>query len=378
MPTFNLNLDDDAYQAAIARAQADGKSIEQLMADFLTSYAGDAPETDTASVGGSQTTYTVQSGDTLASIARKLYNNVRKYPLIRQANNINAEGHLYVGQVLIIPDISDSPRPTRRPRPTQPTTSEPTTPTPTAPAPSEPAPEPTPEPISPVVPDVSTVDPCEPVSGASHKLLSINGAVTDRPAPRHADLNLSMRGYEPTNETRDLISIGGATDSNAPQLRGLFEDKRVPDFPTVYRVHDWDWGQGPDGAAGRLLSLYDVSLIGMRTELGEVISVPSAGYSIGEGMQVLVLYATIERVTIKYTREDNVIDGYTLHIEGICVEPTLRAAYDERDSTDRRQLVALAAGAPLGRATGDEIKVAIRDKGTFMDPRTSKDWWRSA
>jgi hypothetical protein len=29
----------------------------------------------------------------------------------------------------------------------------------------------------------------------------------------------------------------------------------------------------------------------------------------------------------------------------------------------------------LGRATGAEVGVAIRDKGSFMDPRSLKDWW---
>ena len=41
----------------------------------------------------------------------------------------------------------------------------------------------------------------------------------------------------------------------------------------------------------------------------------------------------------------------------------------------RRHLPALRAGQPFGRANGDEIQVAIRDTGKFMDPRTRKDWW---
>ena len=30
----------------------------------------------------------------------------------------------------------------------------------------------------------------------------------------------------------------------------------------------------------------------------------------------------------------------------------------------------------VGRARGNEIQVAIRDTGRFMDPRTRKDWWQ--
>jgi hypothetical protein len=172
--------------------------------------------------------------------------------------------------------------------------------------------------------------------------------------------------------------MNGPTDYSAPQLRGLFADKRTPNFPTVYKVHNWNWGGGPDGTRGPLLTQYDVTMLGMNVQQGEVIYVPNAGYSIGDGMQVLVLYATTERATIKYTREDNVIDGYTLHIEGICVEPTLRQIYDQMERNGRRELLALAAGQPLGRARGNEIAVCVRDKGTFMDPRTQKDWWRSA
>jgi hypothetical protein len=124
------------------------------------------------------------------------------------------------------------------------------------------------------------------------------------------------------------------------------------------------------------LTKYEVTLLGMTTQPGEIIRVPDAGYSIGEGMQVLVLYATTERITLKYTREDNVVDGYTLHIEGVCVEPQLRALYQQMNANGRRQLPSLPAGQPFGRARDREIRISVRDKGTFMDPRSAKDWWQ--
>ena len=362
MPRLNLNLDDAILEGARRRAVQEGKTLEQVLADYLTTFAGDVtppPSTAESTVAGSATnSYTVQRGDTLTKIARAVYGDPYLYPLIQQANNIDDAGRIYVGQVLVIPPMEEST--TSPATPTTPPTSQPTQPQPTQPV------VPTPE-----------VDPCAPIPGTIYKLLTISSPTTDRPAPQHADLNLSMRGYAPTSATAGLIEIGGATDSRAPQLRGLFADRRIPEFPTVYRVYDWNWGQGPQGARAGLLSHYEVTLIGMQVTPGEIIYVPNAGYSIGEAMQVLVLYATLERVTIKYTREDNVIDGYTLHIEGLCVEPTLQAIYDDRDRNDRRQLVALGAGHPLGRAREAEIRVAIRDKGTFMDPRTRKDWWRS-
>ena len=364
---INLNLDDATFQAALQRAQREGKSLEQLMAAHLTTYGGGA-------ASGSQQTYTVQRGDNLGKIARMFYGDVHKYRLIQAANNLDDAGHIWVDQVLVIPPLSGtSPVPPVTPPPLQPPPISPPEPQPeTQPEPQIPTqPEPTPQP-----PSQPEIHPCAPIPGVSYKTLSINGNPSDRPAPKHADLNLSMRGYEPTNAEKGLISMGGATDAAAPQLRGLFEDKRIPEFPNVYKVYDWNWGGGPDGTRAGLYSQYEVTLMGMKTEPGEVIYVPNAGYSIGEGMQVLLLYATTERLTLKYTREDNVIDGYTIHIEDICIEPTLQNAYEEMDRSGRRNLVALAAGQPLGRARSNEIKVCIRDKGTFMDPRTSKDWWR--
>jgi hypothetical protein len=41
----------------------------------------------------------------------------------------------------------------------------------------------------------------------------------------------------------------------------------------------------------------------------------------------------------------------------------------------RLDLAALRPGQPLGRATGVQIDVAVRDDGSFMDPRSAKDWW---
>jgi hypothetical protein len=109
---------------------------------------------------------------------------------------------------------------------------------------------------------------------------------------------------------------------------------------------------------------------------GETIHVPDSGYSIGGGYEVLVLYATSDRITLKYTPDDHVIGGYTLHMENICVEPRLLALYQSWNDAGRDYLPALRAGQAFGRARGDEIGVVIRDRGAFMDPRSRKDWWQ--
>lgn len=56
-------------------------------------------------VGKETRTYTVQKGDTLASISRKFYNTAQRYKDIQDANlnQLNGGVNLKVGQILIIP-----------------------------------------------------------------------------------------------------------------------------------------------------------------------------------------------------------------------------------------------------------------------------------
>jgi hypothetical protein len=103
---------------------------------------------------------------------------------------------------------------------------------------------------------------------------------------------------------------------------------------------------------------------------------PVAGYDIGGGYGALVLYAEPRRLTLKYTGEDNVVAGYTIHLENVCVDENLLALYEQMNAAGRTELPALFPGQPLGRAPGTEIDVAIRDTGSFLDPRSRKDWWQ--
>jgi len=223
------------------------------------------------------------------------------------------------------------------------------------------------------LPLIRAFNPCVPIPGESYGSLTVNPPPTDRPAGEHADLNLALRGYAPTTAYLGLIDIGGGSDPNAPQLPGLFADNRTGAFNAVYRVYDWDWGCNcRDG----LITNPEVTLAGLGVTPGETIHVPDSGYTIGSGYEVLVLYASPERITLKYTREDNVIKGYTLHVEGVCVEPNLLALYRSLNDAGRGRLPALRAGQAFGRARGGEVGVAIRDWGTFLDPRSRKDWWR--
>lgn len=221
---------------------------------------------------------------------------------------------------------------------------------------------------------------CE-VDGTSYPTIPTYDEPDSRPDTLHADLNLSRRGYEPTGEHLGLVDYGGPTDSAAPQLPGLFSDQRTPTFRQNYRVYAWDWGCDCRGALlphpSHPQEVWPVALIGVTTNRGEVIHLPNrrGGEIDGAGYKALVIYADESRVTLKYTRNDDVVSGYTIHIEGICVEPTLLATYRNADNAGRRDLPALYPFQAVGRATGGELRVAIRDTGIFMDPRSRKDWW---
>lgn len=214
--------------------------------------------------------------------------------------------------------------------------------------------------------------PCD-ATGASYGTTPVRAESFN--ADSHPDLNLSVRGYEVTDAPKHLVSYGGATDSRAPQLADLFSDRRAPTFRTVYRVYDWNWSTNQRGS---LLSTWPVTLAGLAATSGELVLVPDSGYSVGDdaGYEVLVLYASESRITLKYTRDDSVVVGYTVHVENVCVDPNLLALYESAHRSGRGALPGLRARQPFGRAVGSEVSVAIRDCGSFMDPRSQKDWWQ--
>ena len=220
----------------------------------------------------------------------------------------------------------------------------------------------------------SKVETC-PQTGASYATLEIPDWQPSPPAESHGDLNLALRGYVLNPDAvLGLVDISGGTDLNAPQLAGLFATPHAPSFQAAYRVHNWDWSCNCRGAP---IDDVDVSLADLAAAPGDTIHVPDSGYGIGGGYETLVLYASAERLTLKYTSEDNVAFGYTLHLESICVDPELVALYQSLNSAGRHALPALRAGQAAGRVRNNgRVRVAIRDAGAFMDPRSSEDWWR--
>ena len=208
---------------------------------------------------------------------------------------------------------------------------------------------------------------------ANYTSIPIISAPTGIPAAQHPDINLAIRGYELTSAALTLVDYAGNTDSNAPQLDTLFTAPRLPNFTNAYQIYRWDWACG---CRGELISNWDTTLLGMKTTPNEMIHVPDSGYDIGGGYEVMVLYAAENRITLKYTREDNVIGGYTIHIEDVCVDPKLVAFYNSLNAAGRSELHALNGAQAFGRAVGNEIKVSVRDAGSFLDARSRKDWWQ--
>lgn len=208
--------------------------------------------------------------------------------------------------------------------------------------------------------------------------------VTDRPAHLHADLNLALRGYSATGFAKTLININGPTDTMAPQLDSLFATDRYPGIKNNYRSYNWVWpangGALPHGNKGAVITEPDVTVVGLQVTPNETIHVPDSGYQISgppsATYNVLVLYAEATRLTLKYTAEDNVVSGYTIHLDNVCVDPALLALYESMNSAGRDYLPALRHGQAVGRALSDELIVVIRDTGAFMDPRSCKDWWK--
>jgi hypothetical protein len=216
------------------------------------------------------------------------------------------------------------------------------------------------------------VDPCEPIAGQTYASVPTVGPPSDRPAPDHADLNMKLRGWSPTGGTLGLVTIAGPTDALAPKLDTLFAGDRVPDFAANYRVNQWDWVTSSPGGP---IEDWEVTLAGFAVSPGEVLELPRSGYEIAPGMGARVLFVDDDSITLKYTGEDNVVSGYTIHAVGLCVEPSLAALYATNDGAGRTELPALGPEQPFARARGSELLVAIRDTGAFMDPRSEKDWW---
>lgn len=269
-----------------------------------------------------------------------------------------------------------------------------TTPPPGTTPPPSTTPPPGTTPTNPVIPQNKTIPENQlylslvlnnAAPSPTHRYTSIPvlGNPTDRPAAEHPDINLAVRGYTNTIDSLTLVDINGPTDSDAPQIMGLFVRANItaaiPTIASVHQVYDWDWGC-PDGLYGcrtQPIAVPAVTMMGFALPAGTPLSIPTRHPEIYAGdYKAMVLYADASRITIAYTREDTVAIGYVVHIEDMHVDVQLRHFYESLNNAGRGELPALRYSELIGYTTGQPVKVVIRDTGAFMDPRSRKDWWQ--
>ena len=218
---------------------------------------------------------------------------------------------------------------------------------------------------------------CPESSDASFTTVPVVGGGSSHPDGEHADLNLALRGYSPTDVAPALFDKDGPVDDDPPQLAGIFADFRAPAFGQAYRVNDWDWNCGGGGCRLGPLDHVAATLISLAAGAGERLGIPHRRAQIyGGGYKAMVLYAEPTRITLGYTRDDSVANGYTVHLEGICVDPNLVTLYRNSNGAGRGFLPALREDEVLGTAPNGSVLIAVRDRGVFFDPRSRLDWWQ--
>ena len=209
--------------------------------------------------------------------------------------------------------------------------------------------------------------------------IPVEGKVTSlEDALVHGDLNPSLRGSEPMETALDYVDYDGGTDANAPQLTALLG--RKPVLTGAWDVYEWDWTVSPPRRHESIFrEVHGVpwpALVGMATTPGEEIRVPGRAQDIYQGrFHALLVSASETDLQWVYTRADDVGSGYAVWVAGLVVDCNLL----ERYQAGRRSgegLPGLSADQVVGIAAGEEIRVAIRDRGSFMDVRSTKDWWR--
>lgn len=210
------------------------------------------------------------------------------------------------------------------------------------------------------------------IPNTGYETVSVAGPSLSGDVSQNIDVNLGYRGYEQVDAPRQLVVLGPVHDGKAPQVSGMFADRRTPAIVQTYQRYRWD-----DGCDCVLdtYSRWDTTVLGLGVSPGETIYTPDSGYDIGGGYEYLVMYAAETRITLHIGREDD-FPGYVIHIEDVCTDPDLLALYNQANAAGRNSLPALGGHQPFGKALGSEIKIAMRDSGSFMDPRSRNDWWQ--
>ncbi len=205
-------------------------------------------------------------------------------------------------------------------------------------------------------------------SNNQYEIIPLEQPRDGRVPAEHGDLNVHLRGAQRTDssEGRQLISLAGDTDPAAPNFRGVLE----PDFVAEYTLKNWDWGCN---CASDWIN--SIAMMGVKVTPGQDIFIPRVPFEIYQGrFRATVLYASEDSVTISYTRDGSVANGYSVHYVGLNTDPNLVAQFNTI-GIEEMQAPGLDFETPVGTAASSELKVVIRDRGKFMDLRSEKDWW---
>jgi len=184
--------------------------------------------------------------------------------------------------------------------------------------------------------------------------------------------DLTLPSLIPISPT--LLLIEGVIvdpDPKVPRFSTVFSPKRIPQFLAAYKAEGEI--RGPQST--------DVEILELTTNPGESLRFPVTGYNIGSGNGAMVLNASDDKITFKIGREDNVVSGYTLYFEGVCLDKNLETLYQRLNSEGRNNLPAIRIGQIFGWAKTDRLKIALRDTGTFLDLRlvdikTGESLWK--
>ncbi len=210
-----------------------------------------------------------------------------------------------------------------------------------------------------------------------------NSAANSSEAKDHPDKNIRVRGFESSNAAKQLTDRGEPIDPKSPQLSTLLD--QTPAIVSTYKVYDWNWA---NNTRGGLLGKYDATMIGLTANSGSVIRVPDAKFDLIAGTETYggftatILYADQNSLTIKYTLQDDVVSHYTIHLDNICTDPNLLSLYNQLDaqkypnSKIRLKLPIVKGKQVIGTSKGEEVRVAVRNSGEFIDPRLKNSWWR--
>lgn len=83
------------------KEQEEGTETEEANTEITT----EAAEEKVEETAGKPLYYTVQKGDTLAAISRRMYTTDQYASKIAQANDLSNENEIYIGQKLLIPSV---------------------------------------------------------------------------------------------------------------------------------------------------------------------------------------------------------------------------------------------------------------------------------